>query len=81
MADRPTTLAATNGIAMEEDTFERDLKEMLQDEPGIGDYSSTLQLGATHSTANVDLGSGVQRPLPSSVSTTSVPRGFTSPSG
>ena len=82
MADRPTTLAATNGIALEEeDTFERDLKEMLQDGPAINDYNSTLQLGSTHSAANVDLGSGVQRSVPTSLSATAVPRSFTSPNG
>lgn len=39
----------SNGYEMDpNDTFERDLKEMLRDGPDLNDMSSTVQSGAGH---------------------------------
>ena len=48
---------SANGVTVE-DSFERDLKDMLSDGPTLGDLSSTVQTGNTQS---MDYSSGISR--------------------
>ena len=64
----------TNGPKVEEDdTFERDLKQMLKEGPTLNDLSNNVQEGNTDS-------SGVQRPAGLNTQS-SIPRSQTIPPG
>ena len=56
-APRDTTSTNANGVTVE-DSFERDLKEMLSDGPNLDDLSSTVQTGNVQS---MDFGTGQSR--------------------
>ena len=79
-APRDTTSTNANGVTVE-DSFERDLKEMLSDGPNLDDLSSTVQTGNVQS---MDFGTGQSRAHvpPSSLSGNSAMGSYgSSPSG
>ena len=45
MAESPIPAPDTNGIPMDDDEFEKNLKEILEDGPNLNDMSNTVQGG------------------------------------
>lgn len=71
MSESP--VPATNGIPMDDDEFEKNLKEILEDGPNLNDMSNTVQSGTpqkgmSQSAYSLSSSSGSQGPQQTSLS-------------